>query len=457
MIQSLNYFYDRQQARFLEQVIRAFSGFQYMTGSTGGNPPMLQQVPCRMASTNMVTASIMSNQSTNSLLTTPMITVWQNGLALRNDALQNRAHVDTRQVVERQIDPETGEYTANRGQGYTVKRLMPIPLEMRLQVDVWTSNLDQKYQLEEQILTIMCPSFDIQNSDNALDWTALTTVFFEEITHTSRNVPVGNNDEIDVMSFGLRLPIWLSPPAIITQQTVIQQIVTNISDLAPLPGVIGDQTYSGELYKRVITTPNDAHIQVTSNSGLCSITLLGPKGSDVNEKGESYSWMRLINQYGELRPASSQLALNTTSNFSNGTTLVGTIQLDPNNSNKLIWQIDPSTMPANSLPSVNAVIDPLRSFPGSGLPSPSEGDRYLILNDIGPSQAWGNILAYTNDIIQYQNGAWIVSFSSMTVQTQQYVLNLNKSMQLKWTGNNAEGWVLAIDGRYGPGFWRLEL
>ena len=164
-LQSLTYFYDSQQVRFLEQVVRAFSGFQYMTGASAGNPPTLVTVPCRMATTNSLVANIINNYSSNTLQTIPIISIWQTGLTFDQDRLQNRNFVDTRQVVERSIDPTTGSYTSERGQGYTVQRIMPIPFTMAIQVDILTSNTDQKYQLEEQILTIMCPNFDIQNSE----------------------------------------------------------------------------------------------------------------------------------------------------------------------------------------------------------------------------------------------------------------------------------------------------
>jgi len=448
-IQSLEYFYDRQQVRFLEQVVRAFSGFQYMAGASNGNPPTLMTVPCRMASTNSMVANIIRNQSVNTLLTVPMITIWQTNITFDQDRLQNRNHVDTLQVVERAIDPITGKYTADRGQGYTVQRLMPIPFTMHIKVDLWTSNTDQKYQLEEQILTIMCPSFDIQNSQNALDWTALTTVYIKEITHSSRNIPVGSDSEIDIMSFLLEIPIWLSPPASLTKQTIIDQIIANITDTAPLLDVISDTTYAGARFTQRIITPGMNFIHVNGNV----ITLLGEKGRILDDNGNPYIWKDLLNQYGEMRPAVSRLALKTSENIE-GPSVFGTIQLNPSNPSQLSWQIDPTSLPANTLTAVDAVINPLNNFPTSGgLPDPIEGTRYLILHDLGPSVAWGQIAARYGDIIMFTNGAWTVDFSAVG-SSQQYVLNKHTGKQLRWNG---EDWVIALDGEYSPGYWSLDL
>lgn len=448
-IQGLEYFYDRQQVRFLEQVVRAFSGFQYMAGSSNGNPPALMKVPCRMASTNSMVANIIKNQSVNTLLTVPIITVWQTGVSFDQDRMQNRNHVDTMQVVERAIDPVTGAYTSDRGQGYTVQRIMPIPFTMQIKVDLWTSNTDQKYQLEEQILTIMCPNFDIQNSQNALDWTALTTVYIKDISHSSRSIPVGSEGEIDIMSLSLEIPIWLSPPATLTRQTIINQIIANITDTAPLLDVISDTTYAGSALSQRIVTPGMHHIRVNGNS----ITLLGERGGNVDSENNTYIWKDLLNQYGEMRPAVSQLILKTSNNIE-GPSVFGTIQVDPNDPSRLLWQIDPSSIPANTLDGVDAVINPLNNFPiDGGLPSPIEGVRYLILHDLGPSVAWGQITARYGDIIMFRNGGWIVDFSAIG-SDQQYVLNKYTGKQLKWNG---EDWVIALDGEYSPGYWNLNL
>ena len=122
----------------------------------------------------------------------------------------------------------------------------------------------------------------------------------------------------------------------------------------------------------------------------------------------------------------------------------------------MMWTIDPDTLPANTMSAVDAVIDPLRTSPGIGLPTVTDGTRYLLVNDIGPCVAWGNITAYTNDIIMYNATLvlWQVSFDSRTTTLINYVLNQHTSRQLRWTGHE---WLMSIDSLYGPGYWRLAL
>lgn len=450
MITGLDYFYDAQQKRFLEQLVRAFSGFKYKTGyGRNGEPPRLMQVPCRIASKNRTVAAIINNASENTLNAVPMITVHQSGLEPRFEDLQSVGHVDTRQVVERAVDAD-GKYTGERGQSYTVQRLMPIPFTMRVQVDIWTSNEDQKQQLSEQILRVIAPNFEIQNSENALDWTALTSVYLESIDYSSRSIPVGTSgsEELDIMTLSLRMPFWLSSPAKVQKQTLIHQIVTNINDDGDvLPGQALDAT-QGQRLSQSVVTPGDHYIRIDRNR----VYLLGKGGVERDSEGNLFDWMALINQMGTLRPAISQLAISTSGDIEN-LKIVGTLQVDEDNPNALFWQIDPDTLPSNTLDPINAVIEPLRAFPGEKLPPAAQGQRYLILDDIGPSQAWGQITAKAGNIIQYNNGAWTVAFNG-TSQAQEHVENLYSGSQLRWNGSD---WVMAIDDEYGPGLWRLWL
>lgn len=454
-ITNLDWWYDKQQYRFIQQLVRAFSGFQYQTGYNGQGAPQLLTVPCTLAETNRQVANILRNNSENTLLSAPRITIWQSGLTGRREDVQYPGFVDTLQVVERGVDASTTppHFTTERGNAYTVQRLMPRPFAMDVQVDLWTTNLDQRYQLLEQILTIIYPSFDIQNSQNAIDWTALTTVYVEDITLSSRNIPVGTENEIDIATIRLRVPIWLSPPAKVKSQNIIQQIISNIfdADAADLTGYGGA---TGSRMARDITTPGEHSIAV--DGGV--ITLLNSKASGIVD-GTDNRWIDLLNQYGLFKPAQSRIMLYYTDDFETGPFVSGTIQLDPEAANQLRWTIDPDTIPDNTLPAIDALIDPLRSVPGGTLPTAPDGSHngqyFLIASDIGRSLAWGTgFSAAMNDIITCTAGVWSVAFASRRTTTPQFRLNRYTNRQLRWTGSD---WVMSIDARYAPGFWRLRL
>ncbi len=429
-----DHFYDAQIKRYLQQVIRAFSGYQYQTGRLIDGLPEQRIVPCRSASMNRMVAQLMRNGE-NSLLTVPMVTVAVT--SMRRDQARDRDHSfrETLQVAEREIDP-FDRYGPGLGQRYSVERLMPLPFELTFQIDIWTSNMDQKHQLLEQMLTIAGRDFDIQNSDNALDWTALSTMNLTEIQYSSRSIPAGTEEEIDVTTLNYTLPIWLNPPAKITRQERIEEIHTNVDTQ------IGD----GELvptgegaFTKTIITPQDYRIEI--NRGVLTLTDAHSIPTD---------WPGLEEVYRRyITGGISEVRLRKNGD-ADGAEIVGTIfrTTDPT---KLDWQIDPDTLPSNTLAPINAIVRPLQVSPGNGLPAVSNGQRYLVFDDISTTELWGVVNAHANDIIQYTNGAWTVVTQAAGL-TSGRLVNLSTGTQLEWNG---ESWVKAIDGLYGPGYWRI--
>jgi hypothetical protein len=114
------------------------------------------------------------------------------------------------------------------------------------------------------------------------------------------------------------------------------------------------------------------------------------------------------------------------------------------------------------------VIDPLISGPGSGLPAPAVGQRYLLTQDTGsysnPNQtnpdAWEGtsgqpLVARRNDIIVYDGIRWQIYFDSgSSPDNIQYVTNITTEIQYRWTGT---AWVKSYQGLYAGGMWSLTL
>jgi hypothetical protein len=142
---------------------------------------------------------------------------------------QDPSFVGKVQVNEREYNDETGRYNENIGNRYSVERYMPVPYELTMQVDVWTNNTSIKEQILEQILTLYNPSIEIQTSVNPLDWTLLSLIEMQDsINWSSRTIPIGTENPIDVMTFQFKLPIWINPPAKVKKQKMIEEVVANI-------------------------------------------------------------------------------------------------------------------------------------------------------------------------------------------------------------------------------------
>jgi hypothetical protein len=169
-------------------------------------------------------------------------------------------------------------------------------------------------------------------------------------------------------------------------------------------------------------------------------------------------WQAVLGMYGTIREGISQIRL--ASFWGDDTEIVGTITYDPSDDRFLLYDIDTDTIPQNTLDPINAVIDPLLSGPGAGLPAAASGQRYLILNNLGsltnpyPPAAWGQVVAQANDIIEYDGTRWVIAFNSRGSIDAQYVVNLTTGIQYYWNGTT---WVKSIDGLYTGGSWNLVL
>lgn len=441
----LDFHYDSQIQRYFLQFMRIFSGFQYMTGKDSNGVQTLKRVPCRYADVSRQVSYILKNQSENFLLTTPFITCQISGLTMAPDRRQDPKFISRIQTAEREWDTSRNEYTQDLGVKATVQRFMPVPYEMTTQVNIWCSNIVQKLQLFEQISILFNPSLDIQSSVNALDWSAFTFVEMQDITWTSKTIPAGTDDALDVMTITFKIPIWINPPAKVKKQNLIEQIILNIGESDNMTQL--EENYSMEfsdtqLYTRVIVSQDDAILTVSNNE----LTMDGDK-----------TWLEYFRPYKtNLRNGLSTISIKPFGDlYSSDDDIVGTIQIHPTDPYKLLWTVDPSTLPANSIPAINAVIDPLNVSPNNGLPPAIIGQRYLITDEIGICENWKlSVAANANDIIEYDGEHWNIAFNNNIVNTRTYVLNNLSGKQLCWTG---EYWMNWPDGEYGPGYWRIEL
>ncbi len=462
------YFYDAQIERFLVQFIRMISGFQVEFGQDRDGNTTLQRVPVYYGDGSRQVMQIIQNNSENSLPTTPAMTVYINGLTYDRDRIQEPNFVGKMSIRQRTYNEVTQEYESTQGNAFTVERLMPVPYMLDLKVDIWTSNTKQKLQLLEQLQVLFNPALEIQSTDNYIDWTSLSVVYLDNVSWTSRSVPVGTENPIDVASIGFKLPIWISPPAKVKKLGVIQKIIASIHDAN---GDLSSAVYNDTnlLGTRQYFTPMNYGVLLVGNTlTLLKISEIGdprdPTVETQSKVGTKDIWRNLINVYGgDLSNGISQVRLS-----SDGLTeIVGTVSYHPTDESLLIFNADVDTYPTNTLPNIDAIIDPRKDSAVTLAQSAVAGTRFLILNSIGswdnpPGSgplAWrgtngADLVANANDIIQYDGAQWSVSFDSQNIDSVQYVSNLNTGTQYKWDGIQ---WVKSWEGEYKNGEWTLVL
>ena len=226
----MQHFYDAQIRRYILQFIRMMSNFTYVTGTNSKGVSETLQVPVKYGDMSRQVAQIIRKGSENTLIPAPQVACYITNLAYDRDRMYNPYHIDKKHIREREFDTTTNEYTGAPGQGHTIERIMPTPFELTFRADIFTTNTDQKLQILEQILVLFNPALELQTTDNFLDWTSLSFVELTDIQFTSRAIPQGIADEIDVASLTFRTPIFISPPAKLKKLGVIEKIVMSIYD-----------------------------------------------------------------------------------------------------------------------------------------------------------------------------------------------------------------------------------
>ena len=461
------HFYEGQIRKFLTQFIRILSNFSVETGKGKDDQITLRAVPVIYGDPTRQVANIIRNNSENALNYAPKIACYVRELNYDRERMQNPYHIEKQHLKERGVDAD-GNYTNQLGAGYTIEKVMPSPFRLEVTADIFSSNTDQKLQILEQILYLFNPDFEIQKSDNYIDWTSLSYVELTGITFSSRTIPVGAESEIDVASMTFSMPIWLSPPVKVKKLGVVQKIIMSVYED---DGGIAKGLIDGSLLSRSFITPNNFGLLVSGNQ----LRLLGTTGVNVKSGGDGFytgardpgladpfetfgpavNWKVLLEQYGVVTNGTSQIRLTQP----NGNEIIGTIATTTLDDTILLYDIDQDTIPANTLTGVKKIINPLTFAPGT----PSNGDRYLIIDQIGDSTAtvqsstWGSLVASVGDIIEYSSAEsrWRKVFdASDPDSTQHYVTNLHTGIQYRFNGTE---WVKSYEGVYTQGNWTIVI
>ena len=248
-----SFFYDQQIRRYIIQFIRMVSNLQVEFGRDRNSVIALQRVPVIYGDSSRQVASIIQQNSENVLNAVPAMAVYVSGLTYDRERLQNPTYVGKLNLRERYFDPSTGQMSTTQGDVFTVERLMPVPYKLTLNLDIWTSNTEQKLQLLEQLTILFNPALEIQSTDNYIDWTSITYVLLTNVNWSSRTVPMGTDNPIDVATLTFELPIFISAPALVKKLGVVQKIIASIFDGS---GGINEAIYDDEkLLSRQYFTP----------------------------------------------------------------------------------------------------------------------------------------------------------------------------------------------------------
>jgi hypothetical protein len=459
------------------------SGFSYKDANG-----KLVQVPVRYGDMTRQVASIINKNSENVIPNAPFIACYIKDLKFDRTRMQDPTYVNNLRIRERALDENGNEYLNKQGLNYTVERLMPTPYNITFNSDIWTTNLDQKLQLWEQITVLFNPSMEIQTNNNYIDWTSLS---YLEITDNSvfetRTVPQGVENNISIATLQFTGPAWITTPAKIKKLGIITKIISSIFDEPIGTGEIGgyeDALLGGDIFKdltpiaRIVITSSDCDLLVLNNTAVLVRTdekNVSEGWLDVNSVSDRPSWLNLLDLHpGQFKSGLSELRFTKP----DGNEIVAYISLNPTDESLMSLNIDKDTVPGNTIltdqsntysrGTIDAIVNP-QTFNPNSVQGQNIDRRYLILEDIninsyfgeggydGPD-AWkgqnGDFQAHANDIIQWDGNNWSVLFDSTSITEFTYITNIYTGIQYKWDGRQ---WTKSYEGLYDKLNWRLIL
>ena len=487
----MQHFYDGQIRRYVTQLVRLFSNFSYKDGDD-----KIVQVPVMYGDITRQVGHILRDNSENKIPSAPRMSVYITGLEQDRSRTSDSSFTSKVHIRERAYDDSGKEYLNTQGKNYTVERIMPSPYTLNVNVDIWSTNTDQKLQIMEQLLMLFNPSLEIQTTDNYVDWSSLTSVELTGTSFSSRSIPIGTESEIDIAQLNFTTPIYINMPAKVKKLGIITNVIMSIFDESNGTINLGNSTpelkaYSDSPPERA--TMNKQNKRTERDSLNVSVTTATYKDYDmvvmnniaqIIDRGKTgtVTWTKLLEVLpGEYRAGLSQLQLQRKILAGEDTSISvnGTVTINPLDESQLVVAWDEDTIPTNTtLPSpagrnntgsIDFIIDPGKYNPTD---AKAAGLRLLLLGDINTSSnvgeagydgpdAWKNadntdFVAGENDIVEWSGTAWSVVFDASTDSgtATKYITNLNTGVKYRWTGTE---WILSFEGEYRKGTWRLSL
>lgn len=470
----MQHYYDGQIRRYITQLVRMVSNFSIKDGS--GN---LKTIPVTYGDISRQAAHIIRENSENKLPNAPRMALYVTGLEMDRSRTGDKTYSNKLNIRERAYDEQGQEYLNFQGKNYTVERLMPAPYLLSVNLDIWSSNTDQKLQIMEQILVLFNPSIEIQSTDNYIDWTSLTVVDLEGITWSSRSIPTGTESEIDVATLNFKTPIYISAPVKVKRLGVITNIITSIFDesrgtidlglSSPILNAFDDSIEVGSIDAagtRAAATNalSEKQVQTTTHQNYGILVEGNTVRLSRGTVAGQHNWRNILDTYpGIYEPDISRIFLRK---IDSDNLITGTFSLNELNETEIIVNWDSDSFPDDTVVSgkttIDYIIDPQRIDPED---LKTLGLRVLLLNDVGSVEntqgptAWKNtngsdFVAGENDIIEWNGSAWQIVFDASETGEIVYTTNLNTGVQYRWNGTE---WLHSVEGDYPAGTWRVSL
>lgn len=199
-----NFWYDEQLASYITQFMAVFSSMYVRIGKNDLNSQSnLIPIPIRYGGVDRVVEGIISGNTQNKNLRLPIFSVKLADVQLAPERAKGRGTTERKPFLPR------GESLPD---GIKImQRRTPVPYKLFFELNVFTSNDLQKFQIMEQILSVFDPSIQIQTSDDPFDGGKISVLELESIGF-EENYPSDTGKKVNVSSLIFSTVGWLQIP-----------------------------------------------------------------------------------------------------------------------------------------------------------------------------------------------------------------------------------------------------
>lgn len=235
------YFYNKQLVNYILQFMAVFAQMQVSVGKRGPDEPIppdcppveyteedkketLISVPIHWGAQDRIVRSILADNTQNKLMRLPIMSAYLKGLELANDIRHGTGNVRRNTYVP------TGGMIPDDIQ--VVYQAVPNYCYADFELAIYASNVNQMYQILEQIIPMFDPRIQIQTNDTQFDPTRMTTI---ELTGMAleQNYPSGTDPRIIQSTLTFRAPIYISVPASI-RRNFIEKVYARVGVVSDL-------------------------------------------------------------------------------------------------------------------------------------------------------------------------------------------------------------------------------
>lgn len=205
------FFYDEQIKKYILQFMAVFSNLKVEFAKRDDRDEVLVPVYLTYGAKDRIVASIIGDNVQNKPLRLPALAANLANIDLALDRMKG-------QGVNRRFNtlPRGGLLPDDIK---TIDQRMPIPYNMLMDLSVYTSNLDEHFQILEQILVMFNPQIDIQRSEDEFDWGRIVSVELVAINN-ELNYPSGADRRIIQSTMQFQIKMHLTVPTKIREDFI---------------------------------------------------------------------------------------------------------------------------------------------------------------------------------------------------------------------------------------------